>query len=148
MIFRNGSLNKTIKGADRRGLTDAITEAAKSATASSAFSGAGHTLGGTPLGSKPAAAAGVTTPRLPMNWSFRGIIDAVINFIGMFLVSLFSLNGKKAAEDSRFNAQNQASRAGSSVPLQSGGRKVGEGPATLAKPPQKKFATLSDLNGS
>lgn len=146
MIFRNGQPTKTIRGADRRGLTEAVSEASKYATAASPLGGAtgGHVLGSAPRGPKP---AGLAPIRRPMNWSPKGLIDAVISFIGLYLISLFSLNGYKAAEESMFNIHNTDKRATGTVPIRgfTGGGKVG---TSAAKPPPRKFGTLSDLNGS
>ena len=143
LIFRNGSIHATIKGADPRGLTTAVEAASKLASKPSPLSGPGHTLGGTPAGAKPRAL------RQPWNFSLKGIIDAIIGFLGLYLISLLSLNPYKAAQESAFNIHNTGARGSGSVGARTlGGKAVGGGgvvkPAASAP---KKFSTLSDVVG-
>ncbi|PBP24430.1 37S ribosomal protein rsm22 [Diplocarpon rosae] len=131
MIFRSGNIINTIRGADSRGLTTAIESAVKLAgPAAPAYSSAGRTLGGA-----PSHRASSSRP-----FNFKGIIDAVIGFLGLYLISLFSFDAYSAAENSPFNVH----RAGQAQVNGAGGkrfdRKTGA-PAQIGK----KLGTIADL---
>ncbi|CAL3968282.1 unnamed protein product [Diplocarpon coronariae] len=131
MIFRSGSIINTIRGADARGLTTAVESAVKLAgTAIPAYSSAGRTLGGAP------------SHRASMSRSFslQGIIDAVIGFLGLYLISLFSFDAYAAAENSPFNVH----KAGQAQVNVAGGKKVER---RMGAPTQagKKLGTIADL---
>ncbi|PBP17608.1 37S ribosomal protein rsm22 [Diplocarpon rosae] len=131
MIFRSGSIINTIRGADTRGLTTAIESAVKLAgPAAPAYSSVGRTLGGAP---SPRASSS-----RPFN--FKGIIDAVIGFLGLYLISLFSFDAYSAAENSPFNVH----KAGQAQASGAGGkrfeRKTGA-PTQIGK----KLGTIADL---
>ncbi|TVY33411.1 Thioredoxin-like protein [Lachnellula subtilissima] len=140
LIFRNGSVINTIKGADTRGLTTAIENAVKLAgpIAPPVFSTQGRTLGGAPSRS--------TSLRRPFDW--KRYVDAIAAFLGLYLVSLFSFDAYKAAEDSYFNIYRDPRLAGSAsgtsrnVP----GGKVDKR-ASAATSVGKKLGTIADLGG-
>lgn len=132
MIFKSGSVINTIRGADARGLTTAIESAVKLATGPApAYSTPGRTLGG-------------TTPRtgqsLSRPFNFKGIVDTIISFLGLYLYSLFSLDAYSAAEQSPFNIH----RPKDARPVTSGttGAPRSSAPATGGK----RLGTLSDLS--
>lgn len=84
MIFRNSTVIATIRGADPRQLTQAVENAVRNAgPAKPAYSSVGRTLGGT-------APANGTSMRRPLN--VQGFMQAIINFVGLYLVSLFSVS--------------------------------------------------------
>lgn len=128
MIFKSGSVINTIRGADVRGLTTAIESAVKlSGAAGPAYSSVGRTLGGT-----PARGTSVSKP-----FNFKKVIDTIIAFLGLYIISLFSFDAYAAAENSPFNI-NRPPQAQPTA-----GTKLGE-----KKPvPQtgKKVGTLADL---
>lgn len=146
MIFRNGEVINTIKGADPRGLTVAVTDAAGSAQAKAPayLNTPGRTLGSSP----PAAAAGapLKAPRKAAPWSIGRFINAILTFLGLYFVSLFALDPKKAAEESMFNIHSTDAplRPMRSAGASTASRKVGDKPKIGAQG-DRKFATLSDL---
>lgn len=84
MIFRNSTVIETIKGADPRRLTSAVENAVRNAgPAKPAYSSVGRTLGGTPPSNG-------TSMSRPLN--VMGFVQAVITFIGLYFVSLFSVS--------------------------------------------------------
>lgn len=144
MIFRNGEVINTIKGADSRGLTTAVTDAAGSAQAKAP---AYLNTPGRTLGSSPAASASGAPPKAPRQsapWSISGFINAILTFLGLYFVSLFAFDPRKAAEESMFNIHSADAplRPMGSADKGMGSRKVGDR-AKVA--PERKFATLSDL---
>lgn len=85
-IFHNGSCVETIKGANPPALTQAINNAVKLAAGGNAgelFKSPGRTLGGEPAG--------------PSNLSFgiKTILNAIMVFVGLYLVSLFTARSHK-----------------------------------------------------
>ncbi|TAQ88559.1 hypothetical protein B7494_g3086 [Chlorociboria aeruginascens] len=100
IIFRNGSVHEKIKGADPNGLTTAVENAVRLAGAakpSYTFSSTGRTLGG-----PPARGQSLRRP-----FGLKGIVDAIIAFLGLYFISLFSFDPYVAAETSAFNIHRQ-----------------------------------------
>lgn len=89
IIFKNGSPIETIQGANPNKLTQAIENVVKLAgpSAGSGFSAPGRTLGGSGVG------GGASRPSLrrPLGWDLNNLINAIIGFFGLYLVSLFSV---------------------------------------------------------
>lgn len=132
MIFKNGTVINTIRGADRGALTNAIETAVKlSGAAAPAYSSAGRTLGGTPT-------RGTSLSR-PYN--FKSLIDGLIAFFGLYLISLFSLDAYGAAESSPFNVNRVAAAPGANAGTKPGTRTGG------ATQVGKKLGTIADLQG-
>ena len=131
LIFRSGSVIETIQGADPQRLTSAVEKAVKLAGAAApSYSTPGRTLGGTaPRGQ---------SLRRPLN--FKGYIDAVIAFFGLYLYSLFSFDAYAAAENSQFNIHKP-----SPSPTARSGEKGRTGAATQVG---KRLGTIADLGGS
>jgi len=140
LIFHNGSVINTVKGADTHGLTTAIENAVRLAgpIAPPVFSTQGRTLGGAPSRG--------TSLKRPFNW--KRYVDAIAAFFGLYLVSLFSFDAYKAAEESYFNIYRDprlaggASGASRSVP----GAKVDSRTGAATKV-GKKLGTIADLGG-
>jgi len=131
MIFRSGSVINTIRGADTRGLTNAIESAVKLAgPATPVYSSAGRTLGGTP-------ARGTSLSR-PYN--FKPIFDTIIAFLALYFTTLFSLDAYGAGENSPFNIN----RAGTAQPS---GSTLGVKRTGAAAQVGKKLGTIADLGG-
>ncbi|KAH6900790.1 thioredoxin [Thelonectria olida] len=141
-IFHGGNCVETLKGANPPALTEAISNALKlgdSGVRGDSFKIPGRKLGGEgpPSQNAPRTA---TAARTGSSWSLGGFslggfLNAIIIFVGLYLVSLFSFDPYKAAEKSMFNIH----RAGQ--PMNQGGVKV--------KAPAQKptFKTLADLGG-
>lgn len=131
MIFKNGAVINTIKGADPRGLTNAVEAAVKlSGPAAPAYSTAGRTLGGAPK-----AGTSMTRP-----YNYKGLIDGIISFLGLYSISLFSLDGYAAAENSPFNVNRKPAAPGAAT--RPGEKRTG-GTAQVGK----KLGTIADLQG-
>ncbi len=130
MIFRNGSVMNTIRGADAGGLTSAIESAVKFAgPAKPVYSSVGRTLGGTaPRGTS-----------LSQPYNFKKYFQAIVAFLGLYFVTLFSLDAYQAGEQSPFNIN----RPGEKVSV--GGKKLGEKRSGAATQIGKKLGTIADL---
>jgi thioredoxin 1 len=88
IVFRSGSVIQTLRGADPRALTSAVENAVKFAgPAKPTFSTVGHTLGGPSARPRPSM-------QQPWAWKFNlwGFLMAIYNFIGLYLISLFSVS--------------------------------------------------------
>ncbi len=87
MIYRNGNCIETIKGANPSALSSAVAKAAQLADGpgggGSAFQSTGRTLGGGP------------PPSAVSTFDFKKLINIVIMFVGLYLVSLFSARSQK-----------------------------------------------------
>lgn len=111
LILKNGTVTETIRGANPPALRAAVAKGAADAAkapakTSASFASGGRTLGnasGTTSGPKQAQAFPWTLPGLPYGWA-----DTATRFVGLYLTSLLSLDGYKAAEASRFNVRNAA----------------------------------------
>jgi thioredoxin 1 len=124
---------QTIQGADRNGLTSAIENVVKLAgPAKPTFSSSGRTLGS-------------NNPRAPLArpFNFQRYVDMVVSFLGLYFITLFSLDATKAAEEGPFNIYNDAKRPGSinNVNSASFGAKRTEAATQIGK----KLGTISDL---
>lgn len=97
-IFHNGTCVETIKGANPPALTQAITNAIKLGDSGKAGGGAvfekpGRKLGGEgPPRAVPSRARAVTSSA---SWSLGRLFNAMIIFVGLYLVSLFSVRTLK-----------------------------------------------------
>jgi len=132
MIFHNGSIINTIRGADVRGLTTAVEAAVKLAGPTTpAYASTGRTLGGT----TPRAGQSLARP-----YNFKGVFDAIIAFIGLYLYSFFSFDAYTAAEQSPFNV-NRTRDERPDLRVGKDGRRTG-----AATQVGKKLGTLSDLS--
>jgi len=127
LIFRSGSVIETIQGADQRKLTTAIENAVKLAgPAKPVYSSVGHTLGGKTGSSKPT--------------NFKGFLDALISFFGLYFWSLFSLDAYGAAEGSPFNVNRRPALQGEGTgPIKRTGAATQVG---------KKLGTISDFSSN
>ncbi|KAF7550789.1 hypothetical protein G7Z17_g5480 [Cylindrodendrum hubeiense] len=139
-IFHGGNCVETIKGANPPALTQAIMNAIKLGDSGKGggdiFEKPGRKLGGE---GPPRAAPprGVTAATSSSSWGIGRLLNALIVFVGLYLVSLFSFDPYKAAEKSMFNTHK---------PIQQTPAKPGPGGAKA--PVQKPaFKTLADLGG-
>ncbi|KUI74510.1 Thioredoxin-like protein [Cytospora mali] len=136
MIFKNGSAIETIQGANPQALTAAVEKAVKLAgpTTGAGFSAPGRTLG---AGGQPRQSL-----QRPLKWDLNNFLNAIINFIGLYFVSLFSLDPYKAAENSKYNIHNPVAPA--AIPR---GSATGAGAGVKKPAPKATFRTLADLGG-
>lgn len=131
MIFKSGSAINTIKGADTRGLTNAIEAAAKLAGAATpVYTSVGRTLGGTPSRG--------TSLSQPFN--YKKFMDSIIAFLALYFTTLFSFDAYGAGESSPFNINRTP------APSTAGGRRGGKR-ASVVPQGGKKVGTLADLGG-
>ena len=143
-IIHNNSVVDTIQGADRTSLSNAVERAVKLAGpgSGSSFSGKGHTLGGSSMGSwgRTAERAGPNRRMFSggRRWRFdpASFFDTVRTFLALYLVTLFSLDPYKTAEQSQFNVNRvDVPRPGA----------VGGGRPTATNTQKPRIQTLADL---
>jgi hypothetical protein len=109
LIFKSGSVVDTIRGANPPALTAAVRKAAVDAgkgkpQAAAAFQSKGYTLGGGGVSSRPVAQSWGQTLG---GFGGQGYVDILVRFVALYLTSLMSFDGYKAAEDSPFNVRNR-----------------------------------------
>src|ERR1700722_13202855 len=86
LIFRSGSVTQTLRGADPRALTSAVENAVKlAAAAKPTYKSVGRTLGG------PSARPSQSLRR-PWAWDLKALYKAIVNFLGLYFVSLISVS--------------------------------------------------------
>ncbi|KAK3944038.1 thioredoxin-like protein [Diplogelasinospora grovesii] len=139
LILHKGSVIDTIQGANPPALTAAVEKAIKLAGPG----GGGGAVFGTPGqrlgGSGAPGPSGRTSSSVsrPWKWNLDQLINALVSFFGLYLVSLFSLDPYKAAENSPFNKTNPP------PPPRGQPGAPGQRPAQRAT-----FKTLADLGSS
>jgi len=89
LILRNGTVINTIQGANPPALIAAVEKAVKLAGpgGGQTFTSGGHRLGGTGVGGSRSGTVGQ-----PLRWDLNNFVNMVISFIGIYLVSLFSVS--------------------------------------------------------
>ncbi|RYP91119.1 hypothetical protein DL770_002775 [Monosporascus sp. CRB-9-2] len=140
IIFKGSSELHRVRGADSRSLTDAVEKAVKLAGTSApgaSFQTPGRTLGGDG-GSAPSARAGARAlgGRGRTSFSMFNFLNAILTFFGLYIVSLFSFDPYKAAENSDFNVNKPRAPP---KPIQVPGQRGG------AARPSGGVRTLADL---
>jgi thioredoxin 1 len=93
LIFKESREIKRIRGADARALREAIDTViagAGSAGSSTPFSTKGHTLGSAPTAPKYVS-DGRIVGGVPLTAQLNGFMNTVIRFVGLYVVSLFSV---------------------------------------------------------
>jgi len=115
VILKNGKEADRIQGADRAALTAAVGRAVKDARKVMGFAGAGkgYTLGGSTAAgtAAPSRAAAAATRGGSAGWmgGAGGLnMDAVVRFVVLYAVSLFSFDAIKSAAECRFAVQTEA----------------------------------------
>ncbi|KAK0733745.1 thioredoxin-like protein [Lasiosphaeria miniovina] len=107
LIFHNGSVIQTIQGASPPALGAAVDKAVKLAGASPApgavFGNKGQRLGGAGITSQTTGATARTSLSRPIMWDLNKFLGAITAFIGLYFVSLFSLDPYMSAKSSPFN---------------------------------------------
>jgi hypothetical protein len=98
LVFTNGKVTDTIKGANPSAIRTAVSNASRAAASgpaksSATFSSTGYTLGGGSTPSRPAANGAALG---------SGLADQMVRFFGLYLTTLFSFDAVAAAEASPF----------------------------------------------
>lgn len=75
-------------------------------------------------------------------FNFKGIIDTIIGFLGLYFTSLFSFDAYAAAENSPFNVHRPGEPR-----VTGGGGRTGEKRSGAATQVGKKLGTIADLAG-
>ncbi|KAI1818563.1 thioredoxin-like protein [Poronia punctata] len=132
LVFKSGSVIETIKGANPPALTNAVEKAVKLAGTSTP--GASFSVPGRTLGSDGSSGS--------RGFGRVNILNALLTFFGLYLVSLFSFDPYKAAERSDYNVHKPRSSHAATNP--GGGRPSG-GPNA---PGRGGVRTLADIGGS
>ncbi|KYK60931.1 thioredoxin [Drechmeria coniospora] len=135
-IFHKGNCVDTIKGANPSALSEAVSKAVKLAGAAGGGSAEGFKSAGRTLGDGKAPSARKAKAGAGFEWmSFTSLLNMLINFVGLYLVSLFSTDGRKAAEDSYFNVNKVVSTS----------KKPSAGNSNRVTIPKSAVKTLADL---
>ncbi|KAL2268865.1 hypothetical protein VTJ83DRAFT_3711 [Remersonia thermophila] len=137
IVLRSGSVVDTIQGANPPALTAAVDKAVKLAGpgGGTAFSGAGHRLGGTPVARPSSSSAPAAAARLPLPRDLASLWRALVAFCGLYFWTLFSIDPYKAAENSPFNLKNPPAPRG-------------QAPGSGRPAARPGFKTLADLGSS
>ncbi|KAI1779184.1 thioredoxin-domain-containing protein [Hypoxylon cercidicola] len=109
LVFKNGAVIETIRGANPPALTAAVEKAVKLAGASAGGGGVSFRSPGRTLGAgtgAPARRSGQAFGGRPWNVTPFHFFNAILTFFGLYFVSLFSFDPYKAAESSQFNLNN------------------------------------------
>lgn len=149
LIFKSGSVIETIQGANPPALTAAVEKAVKLAgnvAPGASFKTPGRTLGGPQTSGGRGARGGwgtISSRLTPFN-----ILNTILTFFGLYIVSLFSFDPFKAAENSDFNVHKPKGQTFNRD--QPSGRPVGgaSGGAPAGARPTNGVRTLADLGGS
>ena len=94
LIFKESREAKRIRGADARALRNAVEEAmagAGSTGSTAPFSSKGHTLGPAPTAPKYVS-GGRIVGDVPLTAQLNGFMNTAVRFVGLYLVSLFSVS--------------------------------------------------------
>ncbi|OCL04656.1 thioredoxin-domain-containing protein [Glonium stellatum] len=112
LIFKNGSVIDTIRGANPSGLRSAVLKASSDATkgpakSSAAFGSKGHVLGSAEGPATSARNSGAAWSQSFGGFGGSGLTDTVVRFVALYVTSLLSFDGYHAAEESPFNVRNR-----------------------------------------
>ncbi|KAI0502992.1 thioredoxin-like protein [Xylaria bambusicola] len=148
LIFQNGSVIETIRGANPPALTAAVEKAVKlagTAAPGASFAMPGRTLGGGSASSNtPARRSGNTLGSQSWtNFSAFNFLNALLTFFGLYIVSLLSFDPYKAAERSDFNLNKPRAPP---EPIRLGGSRSAGGAS--AGRPTGGVRTLADLGSN
>ncbi|KAF2175138.1 thioredoxin-domain-containing protein [Zopfia rhizophila CBS 207.26] len=106
IIIKSNSVTDTVKGANPSALTAAVRKAVNDASSlpaksSAAFQSKGYTLGSSSEPSRPVHAGALARLNRLISGN-GGLGDVVVRFVALYLVSLFTLDSYRAAEESQF----------------------------------------------
>lgn len=109
LVIKNNSVVETIRGANPSALTTAVRKAVNDASSTPAARGAnfqskGYTLGSASAPSRPVNNGGFAGLQGMMAGN-GGLADMVVRFVALYFISLLSLDGYRAAEESPYNVR-------------------------------------------
>ena len=110
LVFKNGSVNETIRGANPAALRNAVSHASSDAgkgpaKQSANFQSRGYTLGSSSTGSRPVNSGQSWAGGFGTGAGTGGFADSAIRFMGLYLTTLFSFDSYAAAEASPFKIE-------------------------------------------
>ncbi|KAF2871418.1 thioredoxin-like protein [Massariosphaeria phaeospora] len=109
LVLKSGSVVDTIRGANPSALTAAVRKAVNDASSGPAKSSAAFTSKGYTLGSSTQPSQGVNDSALAgfgrMLSGNGGLGDVVMRFVALYLISLFTFDAYRSAEESPFNVR-------------------------------------------
>jgi thioredoxin 1 len=113
LVFKNGKVVDTIRGANPSALRSAVSRAAADAGKGAASSGEHFQSQGYKLGAQGSSRAGARAGGA--GWSLPsggvgGLADSMVRFGGLYLTTLFSFDAYAAAQSSPFSVRNAAGR--------------------------------------
>ena len=111
LIFKNGKVTETIRGANPSALRTAVSRAAGGASGGATPSGAAFQNKGYRLGAEGSATANTAGA----GWSLPtdgagGLADSMVRFFGLYFSTLFSFDAYATAQASPFSINNAARR--------------------------------------
>ena len=111
LIFKNGTVSNTLRGANPAALRSAVMTASADAArgpakASASFASKGHVLGSEKSASTstPSSRSSGVVGAPIGQWSLAGLMDTVGRFFGLYVTTLLSLDPKAVAEVSPYRA--------------------------------------------
>ncbi|KAI0399490.1 thioredoxin-like protein [Xylaria palmicola] len=150
LVFKNGAVIETIRGANPPALTAAVEKAVKlagTAAPGASFAMPGRTLGGdgnSTRAAPPRRTGGNTLGgRSWTGFSSFNFINWLLTFFGLYIASLLSFDPYKAAERSEFNLNNPRAPP---APIKPGGSRAAGGASAPGRPGGVR--TLADIGGS
>ncbi|KAF2748269.1 thioredoxin-domain-containing protein [Sporormia fimetaria CBS 119925] len=108
LVLKNGSVVDTIKGANPSALTAAVRKAVNDAgpKPGAAFQSKGYTLGSASQPARPVGDGAFAGLQRSLTGT-SGIGDALVRFFALYLVTLFSFDAYRAAEQSPFSVRSR-----------------------------------------
>ena len=112
LVFKNGSVSETIRGANPAALRNAVSRASSDsgkgpAKQSTNFQTRGYTLGSNSTASRPVNNGPSWLGGLGRGTGTGGFADSAVRFMGLYLTTLFSFDSYAAAESSPFKIERQ-----------------------------------------
>ncbi|KAF2267193.1 thioredoxin-domain-containing protein [Lojkania enalia] len=109
LVIKSNSVVETIRGANPSALTAAVRKAVNDASgmpakSSAAFQSKGYTLGGGNMPSRTVNDGSLAGLQRMISGN-GGLGDVIIRFLALYLVSLFTFDAYRAAEESPFNVR-------------------------------------------
>ncbi|KAF2663113.1 thioredoxin [Microthyrium microscopicum] len=104
LVFKNGTIKDTIRGANPSALRSAVASATTDAGRGSGPSGAAFQSKGRVLGSEGNPGRTTSGAAFPA-FNMGGLSDGIMRFLGLYATTLFSFDAYAAAEASPFNVK-------------------------------------------
>jgi thioredoxin 1 len=112
LVFKNGSVSDTIRGANPAALRNAVSRASSDAgkgpaKQSANFQSRGYTLGSSSTASRPVNNEPSWLGGFGTGTGVGGFANSTVRFMGLYLTTLFSFDSYAAAEASPFKVERQ-----------------------------------------